>query len=316
MLKDKKGAVRMKDSKRSLTLVLIAVLLLFSFVGCSSDEAAVFDEEIKFPEGTDSQLDENATLTYNAKELEAQLPSGAAYYVSYDPVPTDYAIAAKLGFDAEDFKTYDDGERVYEAEGKDKTKSLYIEPDGRFSYYSGVKGTTFQIALSEKDCYEIAKSFLMDNDLFLEEFGNKASVNEAEALGSASEGHRVTALGVSFLAEGKYCDSRATVTINGNGEVISVIYNAKKFAQHKKVKLIPIESAIERIKQNKALIDVGELYSYTDLKFETVSVKNREYAKEDNTVLVQPVYVFEGTVTAADGTTHTCSVTVQANQFQ
>ena len=49
MLKDKKGAVRMKDSKRSLTLVLIAVLLLFSFVGCSSDEAAVFDEEIKFP---------------------------------------------------------------------------------------------------------------------------------------------------------------------------------------------------------------------------------------------------------------------------
>ena len=267
-------------------------------------------------EGTDSGLDENATLTYNIKELEAQLSSNKSYYVSFDPTPTDYSIVTKFGFDTNDYKAYDDGERVYEAEGKDKTKSLYIEPDGRFSYYSGVKGTTFQIALSEKECYEIAKRFLVDNDLFIEEFGNKASVNEAEALGSASEGHRVTALGVSFSSEGKYCDSRATVTVNGNGEVISVIYNAKKYVQHKKVKLISIESAIDLIRQNKALIDVGELYSYTDLKFETVSVQNREYEKEDNSILVQPVYVFEGMVTATDSTTHPFAITVQANQYK
>lgn len=306
----------MKNCKRTLALALVTVLLLFTFVGCSPNDAAIFGEEIKFPEGTDSQLDENATLTYNAKELEAQLSSDAAYYVSYDPVPTDYAIITKFGFDAENYNAYDDGERAYTAEGRDEDKYLRIEPNGRFSYKTGIKGTTFEITLSEKECYEIAKKFLEDNGLFLEEFGNKASVDKASALGNASEGIRVTALGVSFLAEGKYCDSRATVTINGNGEVISVIYNAKKYAQHKKVKLISIESAIELIRQNKALIDVGELYSYTELNFEKVSVKNREYEKEDNSILVQPVYVFEGTVTAVDGTTQPFTVTVQANQYK
>ncbi len=304
---------------KSIIVILSVILIIalpLNLCGCSSEDAVVFGEEIKFPEGTDSQLDENATLTYNAKDLEAQLSGNKSYYVSFDPTPTDYSIVTKFGFDAENYNAYDDGERAYTAEGRDEDKYLRIEPNGRFSYKTGIKGTTFQITLSDQECYEIAKKFLEDNGLFLEEFGNKASVDEASALGSASEGHWVTALGVSFLAQGKYCDSRATVTINGNGEVISVIYNAKKFAQHKKVKLISIESAIELIRQNKALIDVGELYSYTDLKFEKVSVQNREYEKEDNSILVQPVYVFEGTVTATDGTAQPFAITAQANQYK
>ncbi len=307
----------MKNKKRTIALAIVFIISLpLISCSCSSDDSEVFGKEIMFPETTDGNLDPNATLTYNVAELSSQIPRNKAYYVSYDPIATDYKIVSKFGFYVEDYKLYDDGGRSYTADGRDEDKSLRIETNGRFSYKTGIKGTTFQITLSDKECYEIAKKFLQDNGLFLEEFGNKASVDEASALGSASEEHWVTALGVSFLAQGKYCDSRATVTINGNGEVTSVSYNAKQFAQHKKAKLISIEKAFERIKENRALIDVGELYSYSVLNFEKVSISYWEYKSDDNSILVQPVYIFEGTVTANDSTTHPFIVTVQANQYE
>ena len=58
-MQKKKGLFRMKKSK--ILILMSAAVLLFAFVGCSSEEAVVFGEEIKFPEGTDSGLDENTT---------------------------------------------------------------------------------------------------------------------------------------------------------------------------------------------------------------------------------------------------------------
>ena len=76
-----------------------------------------------------------------------------------------------------------------------------------------------------------------------------------------------------------------------------------------------MKDAIEQIRQNNALINIGMATLYSKLEFEKVLVSYHEQETDTNSIIVQPVYIFEGTVTAIDGKTASFQITVQANKY-
>ena len=304
-------------------VIAVAVLLVLSLplVSCSStsdssDSKDYFGQKIEFQNSIDGTLDPDAELKFDVAKLTSQLPADKTYYVSETPVLTDYAIVSKLEFNKEKFEVSDNNQRTYITKENGVEKWLKIDRYGKFTYKSGIKATSSEIKLSDRECYDTAKQFLQNNGLFIEEFGAGASVETAESTYSESEGNKITAKCVIFAVEDGYSRSTATVNINAEGEVISATYNVKKFKNHHKIKLITLQEAVEQVKRNNALINVGMATKYSELDFEKVSVGHYEQADENGGIIVQPVYIFEGTVIATDGETAKFQITVQANKYK
>ncbi len=304
--------------KKKLIVLIIAIIvlslvgaLLFFFYGDDNVEE-YFGQEIEFSQMPGATVTSDTNLEYNVDELNSQLPKNTKYSVLYNPILTDYKIVSQFGFNIDDYSLWNDGRRSYSADGPDKEKWLIIDKYGSFSYTTGVGSTNFEMPLSDKECYNIAKKYLQEQGLYSKRLGKEISYNKTE-LYSLSEGSKITAVGINFLVDNTYGNARIMVEVNGNGEVTSVTYNLREYAGNKTVKLISVQEAIERFKEGKAYIDVENPSS--NLKFEKVTVQYWGQERHEDNLFVQPVYYFEGTSTTTGGKTEPFSITVQANKY-
>lgn len=317
---------------KKLLLICIILVLVVIAVGCVlEDNPSVPDSmsklnnffyedsdeyigtEIVFAQAGDATVFSDTALNYNLTDLKKQLPQDETYFVTYEPQITDYRIVSDFGFDMDGYSLWNDGRRYYVSQGEDKAKSLLIDQYGCFLYNTGIAETVFEMPLTDKECFEIAKSFLEENGLFSERLGTKWFTNET-ILYSESQGERKITTGINFLVDNALGNAGILVEVNGNGEVVSVVYKVREYKKSQRVGLISLEEAVTRFEKGKASIELENTSAKLD--FEKVSVKYWSLETDPDNLMVQPVYVFEGKSTTSTGETEPFTIVVQANKVK
>lgn len=298
----------------SITVIIgLALILAFSKIYSSK-----IGYEIDFPIAADETILTSTKFDFNASMLDAQINQNSAF-VYQNPKLTDYQIVSDFGFDIHDYTLHDDGTRLYNSKGVGKEdKFLYIDQFGCFSFKTGVEHTSREITLTERECLAIAKQYLEKYGLFSDKIGEIWSVNETTTT-SKSGGTIKLTIGINFFPKqidglGIGGNSRINVEINANGEVCYVTYNFREYEKREKVKLISVEEAFDRIKEGKAFIQVES--PSLQLDFEKVSLAYWTQDRNLENLVMQPVYVFQGTSLTTTGEAEEFSITVQANKLK
>lgn len=270
--------------------------------------------EIEFAADDDETVLSETTLIYNLDQLKPKIHQQTSF-IYLNPKLTDYTIVSKLGFDVSDYSVMNDGSRFY---GDGANEYMIIDQFGCFSYDSGAHSDGDSMALTEGECLDIAKEFLNKYGLFSERLGTKWSTNERISY-SESEGEKLLGIGINFfpaetdgLSTGG--NARVTVYINANGEVEEVSYNLREYTDKQNVELISLEEAIKRFEQGKAFIEVEN--PSEKLVFENVTLGYWSQERNTDNLVVQPVYILQGTSITTTGESEPFTITIQANKFK
>lgn len=316
--------------KKSLCLILIAVLTFVTLCGCGKTKKSgnVNGIAIEFPQAAEGTIDFNqVTLLYNLKDLNNQmddyLDKHKAYIFTCPNVADFEKIAAEFGFEKEKFVEREDGGRYYVDNSSDPNKRLDIEPNGCFSYsLTEEVDLNGEFKFTEEECAQIAKDFLKDKGFFPESISQTVSVNE-ESSTSFVDGNPVKTIiskGINFFRgeiedASVYGNSRITAGINRNGNVDSVFYNYTDYEKKEETSLISIEDALALLKEGKCYI-LTEIYPQK-VEIQTVSMMYYAQDRLDDDSNIQPVYCFIGTAEDANGTIDDQTVImVQANKIK
>ena len=293
-------------------LGLVGMILIILFY---NKQSKITGYEIEFSTFAYETIFKDTKLKYDKYALKEQIGQNSAF-IYLNPKLTDYQIVSDFGFDVNDYKLYEDGTRFYKLKGAGgEDKSLKIDPFGCFSYKPGVKSAGGrEITLTEKDCMKIAKQYLEKYGLFSKRIGRTWSSNES---GTTSKNRYVkTSIGINFFPEQMDGlaiggNSRISVEINANEEVSRVTYSWREYEKRENVKLISIEEALDRFRKGKAFIEVESPSG--QLNFEKVTLAYWTQDRNMENLMMQPIYVFQGTSITTTGETEGFSITVQAN---
>lgn len=303
--------------KNKTKVLIIACLIVCAIIPSFLILNNVFNSKkkpyysINFPTALDSSISSDTELVYDIKQLQTQI-TDEEYYVYSNPKLADYSIVEKFGFDVDNYRLTQDGEeRIYEAEGGDGKKDLWIDEFGCFTYHSGIPSPDIDMKLSVEECNKIAIDFLKKYGLYPNEILPTRSVNEA--WNHTSEGSELLRIGINFypkIADGKGT-GKILVEINAKGEVVYVLYNLREYDSKQKTDLISLKKAIERFEKGNAYIEIENPSKKLYFENVTLTYYSQNFSKEN--LLMQPVYVFTGTSETVDGQTEPFAVTVQAN---
>lgn len=294
--------------------VIIGLTLILAF---SKIHSSKIGYEINFPIAADEAILTSTKFDFNTNIIDAQIDENSAF-VYQNPKLTDYQIVSDFGFNINDYTLHDDGTRFYKSNGVgEEEKLLKIDQFGCFSYKTGVEHTSREITLTEKECFIIAKQYLEKYGLFSNRIGKTWSINESTTT-SKSGGTIKLTIGINFFPKQKDGldiggNSRINVEINANGEVCYVTYNFREYEKKEKVKLISVKEAFDRFKEGKAFIEVENPSS--QLIFERVSLAYWTQDRNLENLVMQPVYIFQGTSFTTTGESEEFSITVQANKL-
>lgn len=298
----------------SVTVIIgLTLTLVFSKIHNSK-----IGYEINFPIAADQAILTSTKFDFNNNMLEGQIDKDSAF-VYQNPKLTDYKIVSDFGFDINDYSLHEDGTRFYKSNGVgQEEKLLKIDQFGCFSYKTGVDHTSREITLTEKECFKIAKQYLEKYGLFSDRIGETWSTNETTTT-SKSGGTIKLTIGINFFPKQKDGlhiggNSRINVEINANGEVCYVTYNFREYEKKEKVKLISVEEAFDRFKEGRAFIEVENPSS--QLIFQRVSLAYWTQDRNLENLVMQPVYIFQGTSFTTTGEAEEFSITVQANKLK
>jgi hypothetical protein len=275
---------------------------------------------IDFPLAAGGTGIDRAEMVYDMGELKKQIPSEDVY-VYLNPQNTDYKIADALGFDTNDFAVEDSGERTY-MKGNSVESGFFLRIDkfGTFTYKTNSPDTFFEMPYSENECVQIAKAFLEKYDLWDKEQldESRVVVNNTSIGAEGNMDERIT-IGHDVYFHAKQTDglevfgnARVIVEINGNGEVRSVTYSLRRYEDRQKADLISLEEAFQRIDDRKAFIEVES--DSAKLIFEKVILAYWTQNRNEDNLVMQPVYAFQGTSVTLDGEEEPFAITVQANR--
>lgn len=306
-------------TKKIITIagIILALVIIVSAVLLVSKEVVIRTYEIDFPgEGGDMTVLNTTVRSADVESLEKQVSSMTGY-IYCDPVITDYKIVEKFGFDIGKyhypaFGTFEEP-RLY---GDINERHIEIDKYGSFIYKTGVEDTWFDIQLSDAECMSIAKQWLKENGLLnmnIDPYWTKGESmvttnGETVVIAKTIVFHPLTDDGC-----GIYGNSRVSVRVNGNGEIVDVYYRWREYKRKIKADLISIEDALKRIDEQKAYISMEN--ASKELRFESVSVHYWAEAIDVGIKVMLPVYVFEGESTTQDGSVEDFSITVQANKL-
>lgn len=301
-------------------IIIICLIILISLIGVAY--FLCFDSNdyypIEFPTYPEPTVFDNTELVYNIETLESQIIS-EDYYVYTNPKLTDYSIVEKFGFDINNYRLTDDGEeRIYEAEGRDEKKTLWIDKFGCFSYSTGISTPYMNMPFTAEECNKIAKDFLKKYGLYSDRIGTRRSVNESwdypnPSLGVDEKHGTLLTIDINFIPEDT--DGRGTgkvlVEVNANGEIVHVLYNLREYDSMQQTDLISLKKAMERFEKGNAFIEVEN--PSKKLIFENAKLSYYSQESDKENLLMQPVYVFTGTSETFEGEKESFAITVQAN---
>lgn len=314
----------MKKKKIITNIAVIMVITILAGLITSCQEKNTAGYDIKFAVSADSSVVESTKFEYNLDDLEKQL-SDDDTYVYLNPKKTDYKIVEKFGFDINDYETRDSGERYYEILGSDKEVKLRLEIDefGCFTYYSNISyKRNIEFKFTRDETIKMARDYLVKyglwNDDLLDE--KNVSFNEAATISFQNEKEKRTVFGkgVNFFAQkvdgrGIAGNSRVSVEITSLGELREIYYNIREYEDRQEVELISLDEAIRDIRDNDAFIEVESVSD--KLIFRNVHLSYWTQNRNEENLIMQPVYVFSGISITSDGSEEPFSITVQANRL-
>ncbi len=296
-----------------LVLFIVSVIVIFNSYIDHNPKNDAF--EIQFPMEMDATVTSKTQKIYDVASLQTMVEKEKAY-IYYAPSLTDYSIVKKLDANFSEYSEYEDYPevRLYLFNDGDADERLEIDKYGCFTYSSSAPDTSFEYPFTDEQTLKMAKEFLKRYNLLDDSF-TVYSISGTMLKDAHSE--KIVARKVEFLQKlddkDVHGNNRMGVEFNGNGEVTDAYYYVRKYEKKRAVDLISVEEALQRIDQNKALIDMDLTILSSKLTFEKVSIaywtNNLTY---DHTV-VQPIYIFEGTSQNHADITENFKIAVQAN---
>lgn len=307
------------------SIIIVILLFILTLTSCQSKKKNnLIGNDIVFAVTADSSILDSTEFKYDLNELENQIDTDSSY-VYLNPKKTDYKIVEKFGFDINDYETRDSGERYYEILGSDKEVKLRLEIDefGCFTYYSNISyKRNIEFKFTRDETIKMARDYLVKyglwNDDLLDE--KNVSFNEAATISFQNEKEKRTVFGkgVNFFAQkvdgrGIAGNSRVSVEITSLGELREIYYNIREYEDRQEVELISLDEAIRDIRDNDAFIEVESVSD--KLIFRNVHLSYWTQNRNEENLIMQPVYVFSGISITSDGSEEPFSITVQANRL-
>lgn len=248
-------------------------------------------------------------IDYKVTAKFENLPTEAMVYKFKKPQNVDfYSIAKKFGLSGK--AQYDSETKTYkikeEVDGKLKYSFTYEAETGRWEYideeemYLNDNPTNIP---SDEEAKRIATEFLKKEGLFSERF-TYCTVVPASSGDKLTNDYKVHYKDVYFYPSinGKpiYGVSRIVISVGDNGKIIGVLKWYKDFEEYKKVKIIPAEKALERVKRRQASNNINPR-----AKSATINKVFLAYWEDAGTIeeqpYLQPVWVFAGEAVTEDG---------------
>ena len=241
----------------------------------------------------------NVKLYYNADALGKKVPEKrGVVYMAFKTVNYE-AIAEQFGFDvAHLYPSVDDTVEYYDESDLLKRR-LLIRPNGIICYETGVAQTAFESKVSKDDCVELTKKVLKEYKLTDHSFDDECFFSERVLTDPSNNETKTVGYTVFlyFLLNGVklYGEPRATVQFNGNGEVVSIMYNMPDYYEAGECELINIRQALKSIEKGNIPMMYGLEEAPEKVTIEDVELCYYSQTFDVNTVVAQPVYVFSAT---------------------
>ena len=238
----------------------------------------------------------NVKLYYNADALGKKVPEKrGVVYMAFKTVNYE-AIAEQFGFDvAHLYPSVDDTVEYYDESDLLKRR-LLIRPTGKIRYDTGVEETSFETKVSKEYCAELSKEVLKKYGLTNQRFDSEWYYSERRLTDPADNQTKVIGYTVFlyFLLDGVklYGEPRATVQFNGNGEVVSIMYNMPDYYEAEECELVSIRQALKSIAKGEIPMMYGLDEAPGRITIEDVNLCYYSQTFDDDTVVAQPVYVF------------------------
>ncbi|ADQ07053.1 conserved hypothetical protein [Caldicellulosiruptor hydrothermalis 108] len=280
-----------------LSFLTILIIFAISFV-LYINSNKIPKLNIPMPGQEIPQIDYKVTAKFD------NLPTEAMVYRFKKPQDVDfYSIAKKFGIS---------GDVKYDSENKRYTIN---DESGRYFEYEVETGKWLYIDFKEKNNYEpqnipsdedskrIAIEFLKKEGLYNERFNYCTVVPEASG-DKLTNDYKIHCWDVYFYPSinGKpvYGVSRIMVSVGDNGKIIEVDKLYKDIEEYKKVKIVPAEKALEKVKKRQASNNINPR-----AKSATINKVFLAYWEDAGTIeeqpYLQPVWVFAGEAVTEDG---------------
>lgn len=252
----------------------------------------------------------------NESKLKNNSAKNGTVYVYGNPERRIDTIVELMGFDIDDYEPAFDGKkRLYTKD----TMKMYIDEYGVFDLTdTSASWKGGNCSLSDKEYAEKAKQYLVEHDLW--PVGQIGDARTTETSTSSSKGTIILSKGVTFYPKSingfKVGGTRRiTVMFNDEGQVSDVYYNWRIYSSRRAADMLPISEAIEKIKSGKATFDTDDddFYYSDGITINSVEVIYWDEATNLDNLTAQPVYVFIGKATKANGKTSKVYFSVQAN---
>ena len=301
----------MKRMNKLITTLLVFVLMI-SLVGCGGHSSVISVPRLNIPmEGSvPPEISHNIDLSGVHPQTTAEI------YKFIDAPSNPDKVLDKLakifGFST-DAKTEDFGDFIIIEDAGMMID--YETPTGAWSFRDKSYDKTVSHSLpSEKDSATIARSFLMENDLYHERF----SMETVVAKYSGDEADKTYS---------PYCHSvyfyptlndkpilgvsRIVVSVGEDGKIVEVLNYYKDFVSCGEIELASPMSFIDGIKTNQYSTSINPEAISSDITDVELAYWE-DGGSCDEQPYLQPVWVFKGTSVLPDGTTETFDVIVQA----
>lgn len=317
--------MKTKLLKTRIIIFAFTIILLASICSCAkkdntyndtknynSDAFALPEIDLSGSAGPAS----HSGIECNESKLKNASAKNGTVYVYGNPERRADKIAELMGFDKDDYTMASNGrERMYT---KDTIK-MYIDEYGVFDLTdTSASWKGGNCSLSDKEYAEKAKQYLVEHDLW--PVGQIGDARTTETSTTSSKGTIILSKGVTFYPKSingfKVGGTRRiTVMFNDEGQVSDVYYNWREYSSRRAADMLPISEAIEKVKLGKATFDTDDddFYYSDNITINSVEVIYWDETTNPDNLTVQPVYVFIGTASKADGKTSNVYFSVQAN---
>lgn len=300
-------------TRKSISAILLLVAFALFAGSCGIRTAKIDGFQVHLGEAVESGTQIKSECDVSA--LSAQI-KGNKTYLYGQAKETDFAVAARLGFDKNTFTQINGGtgrSYVAESENPGEVKRLEIDRYGGFEYRSGYKETATEYPYTKEQVVEMGKNVLKDCGLWDNSFG-LTGINETKNYDPATDDAPVLiGMGVNFYR--KAPDGRdiynefICIEINGDGKVTEIICNVRNYGAKQDAELIPLAEAYEKADISRALVGLNAEPS--ELKFDKVDIVYWSEQNADGEYILQPLYRFSGTTASGEE----FFTTVQANKL-
>ena len=283
--------------KQRITLIVLVITLMIVFAACGKTRQTENRIELYFGTVAGDHWDiSNVKIEYDEVYLEKKMSGRTGKVFISTPIENFDSIAEKYGFSPSQMDPDNETTVFYHDETDGQNRSLLIWPTGRIRYKTGIPETYFETNLSIKDCVELSKEVLKKYSLTRYSFDNDYSVSTSSTTDTTDNKTTIIGYTVSlyFLLDGStlYGGPRVNIQFNGNGEVVSLMYNRPDYVENGETKLESVKSILNRIKQGSIPMMYGLDEKPDRITIEDVELCYYSQTVEDNTEIVQPVYLF------------------------